>query len=71
MNEYHVGCGCFEIYAGTLNKKGDRWKAKSVVTQEAMNSVAQFLLERDESMSFDYKGKRYKLCVLEVDNEQD
>lgn len=25
MAEYHVGCGVFGIYAGTLNKKKDRY----------------------------------------------
>lgn len=33
MADYHVGCGIFEIYAGTLNKKGDLWKNKSMVKE--------------------------------------
>ena len=32
MIEYHVGCGVFGIYAGTLNKNGDKWRNKSDVT---------------------------------------
>ena len=39
MAEYHVGCGAFSIYAGTLNKKGDMWLHKSDVTKEAINAV--------------------------------
>ena len=36
MPEYHVGCGAFGIYAGTLNKKGDMWLHKSDVTNEVL-----------------------------------
>ena len=31
MAEYHVGCGAFGIYAGTLNKKKDRWQNKLAI----------------------------------------
>lgn len=41
MAEYHVGCGAFGIYAGTLNKKKDRWQNKSEVTEEATHAVVQ------------------------------
>lgn len=41
MAEYHVGCGAFGIYAGTLNKKKDRWQNKSEVTEEATHAVIQ------------------------------
>lgn len=63
MSEYHVGCGIAGIYAGTLNKKGDMWVNKSDVTDEAINAVAQFLLEHEEAMEFNYQGKRYRLAV--------
>lgn len=39
MAEYHVRCGAFGIYAGTLNKTGDMWLRKSVVTNEAIDAV--------------------------------
>ena len=65
MAEYHVGCGLFEIYAGTLNKSGDNWKNKSVVTDEAVSATALFLLEKDESFLFDYEGKKYIMTVTE------
>lgn len=41
MAEYHVGCGAFGIYAGTVNKKGDMWLNKTEVTEEATHAVAQ------------------------------
>lgn len=65
MAEYHVGCGITGIFAGTLNKSGDMWKNKSDVTHEAFSVVAQYCLEHNESMSFGYKGKQYRLEVRE------
>lgn len=68
MAEYHVGCGAFAIYAGTLNNKNKNlWQNKTEVTNEATSAVAQYLLQENKSMRFEYKGKKYKLCVLEVD----
>lgn len=44
--EYHVGCGLFGIYAGTLMKpKKDgmiMWRKKSDVTEEAIHAVMQY-----------------------------
>lgn len=69
MAEYHVGCGAFGIYAGTLNSKNKNlWQNKSEVTDEAVSAVAQYLLQENKSMRFEYKGQKYKLCVVEVDN---
>lgn len=37
MAEYHVGCGAFGIYAGTLNNKNKSiWQNKTECTDEAM-----------------------------------
>ncbi len=69
MAEYHVGCGIVGIYAGTLNKKGTMWVNKSNVTDEAINAVAQFLLEHEEVMEFNYQGKRYRLAVTQIESE--
>lgn len=70
MAEYHVGCGAFAIYAGTLNSKNKNlWQNKSEVTHEATSAVAQYLLQEDKTMRFAYKGKEYKLCVVEVAEE--
>lgn len=44
--EYHVGCGLFGVYAGTLMKpKKDgmiMWRKKSDVTEEAIHAVMQY-----------------------------
>lgn len=71
MAEYHVGCGAFAIYAGTLNKKGDLWRSKSKVTKEAINAVAQFLLEQEETVEFQYHNSRYRLAVTKIKNKED
>lgn len=71
MTEYHVGCGIMGIYAGTLNKKGDMWLHKSDVTSEAFNAVAQYCLEHDEAMNFNFRGKRYRLEVTEIKLESE
>ena len=67
MAEYHVGCGAFGIYAGTLKPNGIEWRNKSDVTDEAISAAAQYLLQQDESMVFTYKDKRYRLGVIEVE----
>lgn len=64
MAEYHVGCGAFGIYAGTLNSRNKNlWQNKSDVTHEAICAVAQYLLQADKSMLFDFEGRRYRLSV--------
>ena len=67
MAEYHVGCGIAGIYAGILNKKGDRWNQKSEVTIEAIDSVAEFLMMNGSEARFTHKGKRYVLQVIEAE----
>lgn len=72
MSEYHVGCGAFAIYAGTLNSKNKNlWQNKSEVTDEAISAVAQYLLQENKSMRFKYKNKEYRLCVLEVKSQEE
>lgn len=68
MSEYHVGCGAFGIYAGILNKNKTMWKNKSEVTNEALDAVAQYLLQENMIMNFDYKNERYCLKVEKVNN---
>lgn len=64
MAEYHVGCGAFGIYAGTLNSRNKNlWQNKTDVTNEAVSAVAQYLLQEDKSLMFNYKGVRYRLSV--------
>jgi hypothetical protein len=69
MANYHVGCGITGIFAGTLNKQGNKWVNKSDVTNEAISAAAQFLLENKKAMIFNYQGKRYKLSVELYGNE--
>lgn len=45
MAEYHVGCGVFGIYAGTLNSKNkSMWQNKSEVTNEALCAVRDYMV---------------------------
>lgn len=72
MAEYHVGCGAFAIYAGTLNSRNKNlWQNKTEVTDEATSAVAQYLIQENKSMRFEYKGKKYKLCVVEMEKEEE
>lgn len=67
MAEYHVGCGAFAIYAGTLNSRNKSlWQNKTEVTDEAVSAVAQYLLQGEKELRFSYCGKNYKLCVVEI-----
>ena len=45
MAEYHVGCGAFGIYAGTLNGRNKSlWQNKNEVTDEAINAVRDYMV---------------------------
>ena len=46
MTEYHVSAGAFGIYAGRINKKGDKWLEKSDVTDEALSAVRDYLYDQ-------------------------
>ena len=46
MAEYHVGCGAFAIYAGTLNRKNKNlWQNKTECTDEALRAVRDYLVK--------------------------
>lgn len=46
MAEYHVGCGAFGIYAGTLNSKNKSlWRNKTECTDEAINAVRDYMVD--------------------------
>lgn len=69
MAEYHVGCGAFGIYAGTLEPRNKNlWRNKSDVTNEALCAAAQHLLFNETEFRFQYKDKSY---VLKVEGGQD
>lgn len=74
MAEYHVGCGSLGIYAGTLSKRRkdgvQLWQNKSDVTREAIDAVAQYLLEQEMRVHFTYQGKHYVLCVQEEEDDE-
>lgn len=70
MTEYHVGCGVFAIYAGTLNKKKTMWQNKSDVTHEAIDAVAEYLLIGKKELHFEHKGKRYVMRVVEEGEQE-
>lgn len=69
MPEYHVGCGAFGIYAGTLEPRNKNlWRNKSDVTNEALCAAAQHLLFNKTEFRFEYNGEHY---VLKVERWQD
>ena len=46
MAEYHVGCGAFAIYAGTLNAKNKNLcQNKTECTDEAINAVRDYMVQ--------------------------
>lgn len=45
MAEYHVGCGAFAIYAGTLNKTKTMWQNKTECTDEAIGAVRDYMVD--------------------------
>ena len=44
--KYHVSAGAFGVYAGRINKKGDKWLEKSDVTDEALCAVRDYLYDQ-------------------------
>lgn len=71
MAEYHVRCGLCDIYAGTLKSNGEEWRNESVVTDEAINAVAQYMLNKikDGETAFAYAmthNGKYLRLKLEV-----
>lgn len=76
MADYHVGCGAFGIYAGTISKPG-MWRNKSEVTDEALEAVRDYLADnflKDGKTQGGYEwtrkdGKVVKLMVFLEDGE--
>lgn len=72
MADYHVGCGAFGIYAGTLNSKNKTlWQNKSDVTDEAVSAVAQYLLQEKKFLLFTRDGVRYRMAVTPVQPKEE
>ena len=72
MAQYHVGCGIAGIYAGTLKKSGDEWLNKSDVTNEAINSVAQYMYFKipkgENAFSYGFKMRDGKYIRLKIES---
>lgn len=76
MAEYHIGCGVFGIYAGTLNSRNKNlWQNKTECTDEVIYAVRDYMinellggLECDKAQSSGYKwtlkdGRTVELSV--------
>lgn len=70
MSEFKVGCSPItsKIYAGKVSKNGLWGTTKHDVTDTAVLSVAQHLLQLNESVQFDYEGNTYELKVEKITN---
>lgn len=76
MAEYHVGCGAFGIYAGTLEPKNKSlWRNKSDVTEEAIGAVRDhmvmellggFSCSKATSSGWEWKLKDGRIVELRV-----
>ena len=71
MPEYHVGWGIYGIYAGTINKKGDEWLRKSVVTNEAIDAVISHMYfqipEGEKAFAYAIKTRDGKYARLKLE----
>lgn len=56
MSEYHVSCGMFGIYAGTVKRNGTEWKDKTRVTDEAIEAVRDWLLSEAQFYNRTFSG---------------
>lgn len=82
MAEYHVGCGMFGIYAGTLNKRNKEvWKDKTECTNEAIEAVRDYMainilkgygLESKKTGAYEWglvDGRKVELRITVKENE--
>ena len=75
MAEYHVGYGFAGIYAGTVNKDGTKWTNKNDVTEEALESVRDYMVgdllggfecTKAESSGYEWTLKDGRIVELRV-----
>ena len=84
MAEYHVGCGAFGIYAGTLNSRNKSlWQNKTECTDEAVSAVRDYMVqnllggigcEKATSSGYEWKltdGRVVELRVTIKDGDND
>lgn len=70
---YHVGCNPESniIYAGTVNKKGDKWTNKSEVTEEVLAAARDHLLaiaikENTKELGYHWDNENGTMVILKV-----
>jgi len=68
MSKFKIGCSPLtnEIFAGNVLKNGMWGAKKHNVTDTAVGAVAQYLLQKDEELQFNYEGKKFALRVVEL-----
>ena len=66
MAEYHVGYGIAGIYAGTLNKKGDMWVNKSLVTNEVLGCAFDYLYTNEKEYRANIDGIEYAMRIVPI-----
>jgi hypothetical protein len=71
MAEYHVGCGIAGIYAGTLNKKGDMWLNKSLVTNEVLNCAFDYLYSNEKEVRATINDVKYVMRIVPITEPQE
>lgn len=71
MSSYHVGWGLAGIYAGTLNPKGDTWRNKSDVTNEAIRAVVNYMYMQipngENCFAYGFKMRDGKYVRLKIE----
>ena len=70
MAEYHVGCGITGIYAGTLNKKGDMWINKSLVTDEVLSCAFDYLYTNEKEFRATVNDVKYAMRIVPIEVEE-
>lgn len=68
MKSFKVGCSPLtsRLFFGNVLKNGMWGNTKHDVTDSAVGSVAQHLLQLDQKMRFNYKGEEYEIKVVKV-----
>lgn len=76
MANYHVSNDENGIYAGTINKAGNKWVNASVVTDEAVSAVAAYMktwLDRDghdrATVNCNFSDGTHGNLILELTDE--
>lgn len=70
MAEYHVGCGIAGIYAGTLNKKGNMWINKSLVTDEVLSCAFDYLYTNEKEYRVTIDGAEYVMRIIPMEESE-